>query len=62
MKKNTLILSLVLSIIAISSLATFAWFTWSSSSEGDTELTLTIGNVADVKFETAKTVFRFQPY
>ena len=56
MKKNTLILSLVLSIIAISSLATFAWFTWSSSSEGDTELTLTIGNVADVKFETGNDI------
>ncbi len=56
MKRNTVILSLVLSIIAISSLATFAWFTWSSSSEGDTELTLTIGNLADVKFETGNDI------
>ena len=56
MKRNTVILSLVLSIIAISSLATFAWFTWSSSSKGDTELTLTIGNVADVKFETGNDI------
>ena len=56
MKRNTVILSLVLSIIAISSLATFAWFTWSSSSKGDTELTLTIGNLADVKFETGNDI------
>lgn len=56
MKNKSLILTLVLSILAISALATYAWFTWSSSSEGDTELTLTIGSIADVKFETGNDI------
>ena len=49
-KKNGLILTLVISIICISAIATYAWFTWSSPN--NTELTLTIGELADVKFDT----------
>ena len=49
-KKNSLILTLIISIIGISALATYAWFTWNSPN--NTELTLTIGELADVTFNT----------
>ena len=49
-KKNSIILTLIISIIAVSALATYAWFTWNSPE--NTELTLTIGELADVKFTT----------
>ena len=48
-KNNTIILGLILSIIAVASITTYAWFTWSSPN--DTNLILTIGELADVKFE-----------
>jgi len=48
-KKNSLILTLIISIIGISALATYAWFTWNSKE--NTELTLTIGELADVTFD-----------
>ncbi len=48
-KNNTIILGLILSIIAVASITTYAWFTWSSPN--DTNLILTIGDLADVKFD-----------
>ena len=48
-KNNTIILGLILSIIAVASITTYAWFTWSSPN--DTNLILTIGELADVKFD-----------
>ena len=48
-KNNTIILGLILSIIAVASITTYAWFTWSSPD--DTNLILTIGDLADVKFD-----------
>ena len=53
-KKNSLILTLIISIIGISALATYAWFTWASTN--NTELTLTIGELADVKFTTGNDI------
>ena len=53
-KKNSLILTLIISIICILALATYAWFTWSSTN--NTELTLTIGDLADVKFTTGNDI------
>ena len=49
-KRNGIILTLILSIICISALGTYAWFTWNSPN--NTELTLTIGELADVTFNT----------
>ena len=47
-KKIALILGILL-LISIIAVVTYAWFTWQS--KDNTELTLTIGSVADVKFE-----------
>ena len=45
-----IIMLLIVSIIAVSIIGTYAWFTWSSPN--NTELTLTIGDLADVTFNT----------
>ncbi len=52
--KKVIIVALIISIIAITSIATYAWFTWSSTN--NTELTLTIGELADVKFTTGNDI------
>ena len=49
-KKTGIIIILIILILAIMSIATYAWFTWSSTN--NTELTLTIGQLADVTFNT----------
>ena len=53
-KKIITVLSLVISIILIIALATYAWFTWNSPD--NTELTMTVGNLAEIKFETGNDI------
>ena len=52
--KKSLIIILIISIIIISLIGTYAWFTWTSKE--NTELTLTIGELADVSFSTGNDI------
>ena len=54
MSKKLKIIVLIISIILIASLATFAWFIWNSKE--NTELTMTIGNLAEVTFTTGNDI------
>ena len=53
-KKIITLTTLVICIILIVAFATYAWFVWYS--KDNTELTMTVGNLAEVKFDTGNDI------
>ena len=54
MNKKTIIILLVILILFIGILTTYAWFTWSSTN--NTSLTMTIGELADITFRNGNDI------
>ena len=53
-KKIFKVLGLIISIVLVITLGTYAWLTWSSTD--NTELTMTIGELAEIKFITGNDI------